>query len=48
MLRRQAFSGDKMLVERGDLPEGILFLMLKNEAGAVLANGRVVAVSIKK
>ncbi len=44
VLRRQAFSGDKMLVERGDLPEGILFVALKNEAGAVLASGRVVAI----
>nr|HPI05876.1 hypothetical protein [Saprospiraceae bacterium] len=48
LLRRQAFSGDKMLVERGDLPEGMLFVYLKNASGAILASGRVVAISIKK
>jgi hypothetical protein len=31
-------------VERGDLPDGLLFLTLKNAAGAVLASGRAVAV----
>ena len=47
LLHRQVFSGQKIGVERGDLPGGLLFLSLKNVSGAVLANGRVMAVFSK-
>lgn len=48
ILRRQNFTGEKMEIERGDLPDGMLFLTLKNAAGAVLASGRAVAITSKK
>lgn len=37
VLRRQVFSGKKTLVERGDLPAGMLFVYVR------VASGRVVA-----
>lgn len=43
VLRRQNFTGEKMLMGRGDLPGGLLFLTLKNSSGAVLAAGRAVS-----
>jgi len=47
VLRRQNFGSEKTTIERGDLPSGLLFLTLKNAAGAVLASGRAVAVDSK-
>ncbi len=48
VLRRQAFSGDKMLVERGDLPDGMLFICLKNISGTIVASGKVVAGNLRE
>lgn len=48
VLRQQAFSGDKMLVERGDLPSGMLFIYLKTASGAIVASGKVVAGNLRK
>jgi hypothetical protein len=42
LLRRQAFSFPKMIIQRGNLPSGMLFLTLKTEEGRIFTSGRVV------
>lgn len=43
-LHREVFSGNKMRIDSNNLPEGLIFLTLKNDQGLILANGRVVLV----
>ncbi|MCC7245413.1 MAG: T9SS type A sorting domain-containing protein [Saprospiraceae bacterium] len=43
-LRREVFSGNKMRIDSNTLPDGLIFLTLKNDQGLILANGRVVLV----